>query len=255
LAVQDSFSELADAFNALVGWVAGAVDERGLGKALLFVIDGTDRLRRDEAETFFIHDIHQLRLVRANFVYCAPITILTEAGQGRPELRCHLQAPGQGRGRARREGQGMPAGVSAQAPAPWLFRLGPDRRPPGSLLRRPSARPAPARKLLPAGDQRRADHRARSQDRRAPAVRRLPPSGGAQGLRTTGPRIDAADKSETPIDEQSRRLLYDLVLLEYDDFWWQSHPAVRDLPGYATAAAKIEPASPAGGLRGPDAPG
>ena len=68
-------------------------------------------------------------------------------------------------------------------------------------------------------------------------------------------RIDAADKSETPIDEQSRRLLYDLVLLEYDDFWWQSHPAVRDLPGYATAAAKIEPASPAGGLRDPDAPG
>lgn len=48
-------------------------------------------------------------------------------------------------------------------------------------------------------------------------------------------RIDAADKSETPILDQSRRLLYDLVLLEYNDFWWQSHPAVRELPGYAAA--------------------
>jgi len=94
LAVQDSFSELADAFNALVDWVAGAVDERGLGKALLFVIDGTDRLRRDEAETFFIHDIHQLRLVRANFVYCAPITILTEAGQAAQSFDATFKLPG-----------------------------------------------------------------------------------------------------------------------------------------------------------------
>lgn len=78
LIVQDSFSELANAFNALVGFVSEEVDKQGLGKALLFVIDGTDRLRRDEAETFFIHDIHQLRLVHANFVYCAPITTLIE---------------------------------------------------------------------------------------------------------------------------------------------------------------------------------
>jgi len=81
LAVQDSFSELAEAFNALVDFVSAEVSRRGLGETLLFVIDGTDRLRRDGAENFFIHDIHQLRLIRVNSVYCAPITILTEEDQ------------------------------------------------------------------------------------------------------------------------------------------------------------------------------
>ena len=65
-------------FNALIGFVTDEVRRRGIGQAVLFVIDGTDRLRRDEAEGFFIHDIHQLRLVHGNFIYCAPINILTE---------------------------------------------------------------------------------------------------------------------------------------------------------------------------------
>lgn len=48
-------------------------------------------------------------------------------------------------------------------------------------------------------------------------------------------KIDQADKNYTPVSEQSRRLLYDLVLLEYNSYWWQSHPAVRTLPAYQQA--------------------
>ena len=47
--------------------------------------------------------------------------------------------------------------------------------------------------------------------------------------------IDSKDKNHTPASEQSRRLLYDLVLLEYNPYWWQSHPAVQTLAAYQQA--------------------
>ena len=32
--------------------------------------------------------------------------------------------------------------------------------------------------------------------------------------------------------EEARKLLYHLALLEYNSYWWRSHPVVRTLPGY-----------------------
>ena len=51
--------------------------------------------------------------------------------------------------------------------------------------------------------------------------------------------IDRAGPDCTPVSEQTRRLLYDLVLLEYNSYWWQSHPAVRTLDGYRIAASRV----------------
>jgi len=36
-----------------------------------------------------------------------------------------------------------------------------------------------------------------------------------------------------------RRLLYDLVLLEYNSYWWQTHPVVRSLPAYLRVSKKL----------------
>jgi hypothetical protein len=36
-------------------------------------------------------------------------------------------------------------------------------------------------------------------------------------------------------DEQTNRMLYNLILLEYDDYFWKSHPLVTALPGYQKA--------------------
>ena len=57
--------------------------------------------------------------------------------------------------------------------------------------------------------------------------------------------IDKAPPTYKPISDQSRRLLYDLVLLEYNDSWWQTHPAVRSLPAYAQAVKALDQATPA----------
>ena len=35
-----------------------------------------------------------------------------------------------------------------------------------------------------------------------------------------------------PGSERVRYLLYNLALLEYNSYWWRSHPVIRDLPGY-----------------------
>ncbi len=244
LAVQDSFSELAEVFNALVDFVSEEVGRRGLGKALLFVIDGTERLRRDEAETFFIHDIHQLRLVRANFVYCATITSLTEEGQAAHSFDATFKLPivklyDKGAAEPFESGwnclrefllKRLPRGCfDSEETVELLVRYSGGH--PRDLLRLASYC------LQEINEGPIAEPVART------AVRRL----STDYRRLVEPRdyellarIDASDESETPIDERSRRLLYDLVLLEYNDFWWQSHPAVRALPGYTAAAAKIE---------------
>ena len=67
-------SALAAGFNQLLSFVEQEVKARGKGCALIFVVDGTDRLRGDEADAFFIRDIHQLQQLRANCLYSPPIT-------------------------------------------------------------------------------------------------------------------------------------------------------------------------------------
>ena len=76
LTLQNYFSDFAEAFNHLV-----AVAESKLGdRRLLFVVDGTDRLRDQDARAFFISDVHQLRQVTGLFIYCAPIHLAYEEG-------------------------------------------------------------------------------------------------------------------------------------------------------------------------------
>lgn len=79
--VRHSFLVLAPGFNQLLSFVESEVGKQGKGRAVIFVVDGTDRLRGDEADDFFIRDSHQLRQFRANCIYCAPIGVLNEQGQ------------------------------------------------------------------------------------------------------------------------------------------------------------------------------
>ena len=48
-------------------------------------------------------------------------------------------------------------------------------------------------------------------------------------------RMDATS-APPPITDQTRQLLYNLALLEYNNFYWRSHPAIRTLDHYRQAA-------------------
>ncbi|HRD90702.1 MAG: hypothetical protein JNN21_07265 [Candidatus Accumulibacter sp.] len=80
--VRNSFTDLARSFNQLLSFVEDELRRQGRARARIFVVDGTDCLCGDEAQAFFIRDIQQLRRLRANSIYCAPITVLDEQGAG-----------------------------------------------------------------------------------------------------------------------------------------------------------------------------
>ena len=78
LTLRNYFTDFADAFNHLIEAAEEAVREAGMGRRILFVIDGTDLLRDEDARAFFIADVHQLQQMRGLFIYCAPIHLVYE---------------------------------------------------------------------------------------------------------------------------------------------------------------------------------
>ena len=81
--LQNYFSDFANAFNHLIETATEAARAVGKGVRILFVVDGTDLLRGEDARAFFESDVHQLRQVRGLFLYCAPIHLIYEgAGIG-----------------------------------------------------------------------------------------------------------------------------------------------------------------------------
>ncbi len=76
--VRNTFAEFSEAFNTLIQHVEDRIREASLGQRVLFIVDGTDRLGRDDAEDFFINDVYQLHSIETNVIYCAPIILLTE---------------------------------------------------------------------------------------------------------------------------------------------------------------------------------
>ena len=74
--LQNYFTDFADAFNHLLGSAGEAIRDSGRGRRILFVVDGTDMLREEDARAFFESDVHQLQQVQGLFLYCAPIHLI-----------------------------------------------------------------------------------------------------------------------------------------------------------------------------------
>lgn len=71
--LKNYFTDFANAFTDLIESAEEAIRAAGKGRRILFVVDGTDRLSRDDAAAFFISDVHQLKQVYGLFIYCAPV--------------------------------------------------------------------------------------------------------------------------------------------------------------------------------------
>jgi hypothetical protein len=245
--VRNSFTDLAEAFNTLLAKVQEQVAERDQGKTILFIVDGTDRLRGDEADAFFIRDIHQLRMLQANSIYCAPISIINEEGQipqiydlpfRLPMVKLHEK------------------GSTERIPLAWArLREFVTRRLPldnfdsqdtlDVLIGYSGGHPRDLLRLVNLCFQEIDEGPITAAVAQA-AVKRF----CTEYRRLVQPEdfavlaeIDQQNKDYTPTTEQTRRMLYDLVLLEYNSFWWQSHPAVRSLDAYKAAQDKLHRAA------------
>ncbi len=236
--IRNTYSQFAEAFNGFLRAAENGLQAKGKGERILFVIDGTDKLRGDDTRRFFIEDAEQLLAIEALMLYTAPISLKYEGTPlGKvddivlPVIK--LQE---------RDGTPFAAGIKAMhdilslraAPAAFADPALMDR-----LVEFSGGHPRELLRLVKLccefteGDIIDAD-----------AVERACKSLSADYRRFLEPedyallvKMDGESEQHAGNDERTQRLLFRLAVLEYNDgSWRRSHPAVRQLEGYRQAA-------------------
>ena len=233
--LQNYFSDFADAFNHLIG-----VAQSKLSQPILFVVDGTDRLREDDADAFFNTDIHQLQQIRGIFIYCAPVHLTYQSnvlGSNFNEV-FHLPMIQV----EKKDGTANHDGLDAMRQM-LLRRAHEDLFEPGVvdyLVQHCGGHPRDLLRLLQ-GAFLHAERERFDADGARKAVRDLG-SDFRRMLRSTDyehlASIDIG-QARDDADRRSQWLLYNLALLEYNDFYWRSHPAIRETSAYLEAKESL----------------
>lgn len=238
--VRNNFTEFADSFNQLIRAAEDKIRAQGLGERILFTVDGTDRLDSDDSQRFFIDDIHQLTQIKSMFIYCAPIDLLHANNQlsasfGQivrvPMLKVRNQA-NEAIGENYKVVREM---IHCRVPE-YLFD---SQTTLDYLICYSGGHPRDLLRLLNVAinnregeliDQLAAE---RAVKELANDYRRLINSEDYTRLVA----VDAApDSPDDFTDDISNKMLYNLILLEYNDYFWKSHPVITTLPGYKKAA-------------------
>lgn len=251
--IRNGFTTLAVAFSNLIRTAERELAQAGRAERVLFLVDGTDKMRGEDTQQFFVQDAEQLLAIQTLAIYTAPLHLKYDGRLG-GKLDADMVLPMIKL--QERDGSRCPAGWAA------LHEL---------LLRR-------ADRSLFTGD--------------AEVTRLVEYSGGhpRELLRllklcceVADDKIDAAvvQRAITQLasdyryflkpadytllkeidtnpahggnDEQAQELLHRLALLQYNDgLWRRSHPVVRTLEGYQLAtlpagdAASVPGAAPPG---------
>jgi energy-coupling factor transporter ATP-binding protein EcfA2 len=235
--IKNSFSEFADSFNQLVRAVEEELGKHAQARKLLFVVDGTDRLSSGDSHRFFVADVHQLQLIRANFVYCAPISLLHEGTQAQqvfePFVLPMIKL------REKHDPTRLETGYACLR-AMIFKRIHPDLfdgvETVDYLIEHSGGNPRHVLRLLSYAFQyARDDVFDRATAEKAVAalateMRRVLETEDYELLY----RIDTTDDEIN--SERVRQLLYHLALLEYNSYWRLSHPVIRTLDAYRKLA-------------------
>ncbi len=248
--VQNGFTQLKDHFNSLLSHASDLLktDDRG---PMLFIVDESEKLKHEDAQLFFNYDLNQLAQLKCNMLVCAPISILLEEGaagsrfgsmQHLPMVKIYD-----------REENPLPTAVDR------LVQLVKKRLPScyfdsvdtvKYLVEQSGGHPRDLINLvrycyacLPDN----AEHVTRTVAEKACRKRAF------EYERRVGQddwgdlvKIDLSFGNDKQRNDRRLGMLYDLVLLEYNNYWWRSHPLVRLLPVYQQhkqAALKNQTAS------------
>ena len=235
--VRNHFTAFSDGFNFLIN----AAEDR-VRRRILFVMDGTDRLSGDDAHAFFVADVHQLQQVRGVFLYCAPVHLAYEGTSvpqnftdifGLPMIKVTNSD-----GARNDKGYDALRGMLHRRAAPDLF----DDGVADYLIEHGGGHPRDLLRLL-LNAFKHAGH-----DRfDVPSARRAVREMAAHYRRFLRPDdyrlLAAIDAGQSPAADTGRvnDLLYNLALLEYNEFYWRSHPVIRTTPEYRAARDAIDP--------------
>lgn len=230
--LRNHFTDFSAGFNKLI-----EVAECEIRRRILFVIDGTDRLSGDDAQSFFVSDVYQLQQVRGVFIYCAPVHLAYEednnVGQNFTSV-FHLPMikVADDNGSPRDAGYTAMRDMLHRRAVPELF----DDGVADFLIEHSGGHPRGLLQLLLNAFMH-AEHNRFD----APSARRAVRDMAANYRRILRPndyRLLAAIDTGNPSASEYERvnaLLYNLALLEYNDFYWRSHPVVRTTQEYAAA--------------------
>ena len=234
--IQNHFTEFSEAFNHLI-----EAAEEAIGQRVLFVIDGTDRLSGDDARAFFVADVHQLQQVRGLFVYCAPIHLFYEAHDISQNFTALFRLPmvkiANEDDSRHHPGRDAMREMLYRRAAPELF----DDGVADYLIEHSGGHPRDLLRLVlnafKHADRDRFDEESarRAVREMAGDYRRLLDGDDYRTLAS----IDS-HREIPPTSERVRNLLYNLALLEYNDLFWRSHPAIRNTQAYEAARQSID---------------
>lgn len=235
--IRNSFSQFAEAFNDLLKEVEDALRSENLGQKVLFLMDGTDKLRGEDTKRFFVQDAELLLAINAHVIYTAPLSLKYE-GNLTHRLDADLVLPMMKLYNA--EGKRHEAGWST-------LRELLSRRVDlsvftgdaeiNSLIEHCGGHPRELLRLL-----RLCCEMAEDESIDVATVKKAIAQLASEYRRFLEPAdyklLVQMDRQAVHDgnDERTRRLLLNLALLEYNDgSWRRSHPVVRGLEGYRLA--------------------
>ncbi len=237
--LRNSFKPFADIFNRLLRDTEQRLAARGLGRRVLFIVDGTDKLRGDDTLRFFVHDAEQLLAIETLALYTAPISLKYEGNLAvrlDADIVLPMIKPAERDGTPCQAGQDALRDILLRRADRALFSSDAEVE---QLVAACGGHPRELLRLLKLccefSESAHIDAETVGQ-----AVKQL-----ASEYRRFLDREDYAllqqldaDDVHSGNDDRTRRLLYNLALMEYDDgSWRRSHPVVRTLEGYRHAAA------------------
>lgn len=239
--VQNCFSNLAGMFNTLIRHAEDQIKQANKGRKVLFIVDGTDRLTPNDAERFFSDGVMQLRQITSSFIYCTKNKFLDQ--DGRPaQLFDPVRIPmiklnekdGKVSDKHQPAWQAMGEFVSKRVSSEFFD----SQQTIDFLIEHSGGHLRDLIRLLDncvnntfGAQQIDMTIAEESVAELATEYRRLLEPTDYQVL----VEIDLDKENNTPRTDASRRLLENLVLLEYNSYWWRSHPLIRTLPGYKKA--------------------
>jgi len=243
--IRNAFADFAVAFNALLRRAEETLNSANKALRVLFLIDGTDKLRGEDTRLFFVYDVEQLLAITALAVYTAPITLKYEsnlAGKLDADLVLPMIKLYEKNGGRCDAGWDAMRDLLLRRANHSLFASDAEIE---RLIAHSGGHPRELLRLLKLSCEFAEDDVLDGvtvdlaiKQLAAEYRRFLEPDDYALLARIDGDDVHAGN------DERTRRLLYNLALLEYNDASWRrSHPVVRTLEGYLRARADVSSAA------------
>jgi hypothetical protein len=234
--IRNDFTSLALAFNTLIRLAEDQLARKGRAEQLLFLIDGTDKMRGEDTQQFFVQDAEQLLAIKTLVIYTAPLHLKYDGRLG-GKLDADIVLPMMKL--YERDGGRFEAGWRTMR---RLLLLRADRCLFASdaevdrLVEFSGGHPRELLRLLKlccelAEDRIDANVVQTAIEKLAADYRYfLKPADYALLKTIDSNPVDGGN------DEQAQELLHRLALLQYNDGTWRrSHPVVRTLEGYGAA--------------------